>query len=52
LQFGEINVELISLLQDLLPATLDEGVEFGGELGHAVAQVLEAEVDAGERVGH
>ena len=45
-------MELISFLQDLLAASFDKCIEFGRELSHAIAQVFESKVDAGQRVGH
>ena len=36
----------------MFAALFDEGVEADGECGHAVAQVVEAEGDAREGVGH
>lgn len=52
LELSEVYMELISFLQNLLPTTFDECVKFGGKLGHAIAQILEAKVNAGQRVGH
>lgn len=40
------------LLQYALPPLFDECVEFRIELSHAIAEFVEAEVDAGELVGH
>jgi hypothetical protein len=52
LQLTQIYPELVSFLENLLPPALNKRVEFRRELGHAIAQVLESEVDIGERVGH
>lgn len=45
-------MELVPLFQDLSPTSLNERIEFRCELGHAIPQVLKAEVDTGKRVGH
>ncbi len=52
MQLGDVHAELIAFVEDALALALDEGVEANRELGHAVAQVLEAEVYRRERVGH
>lgn len=52
LQFGNVHSELIALFEDALSPLLDEGVEFRAELGHAIAQLVEAEIDTGKRVCH
>lgn len=51
-ELGDIHAELVALFEDAPAACLDEGVEFDGELVHAVAQLIEAEVNGGKRVGH
>jgi hypothetical protein len=50
LQLGHVHVELVPLLQHALASLLNEGVKLGRELGHAIAQLVEAEVDVGQRV--
>ena len=45
-------MELISFLQNLLTASFDKCIKFDSELSHAIAQVFESKVDAGQRVGH
>lgn len=50
LKFSDIHAELVALLQDSLAALLDKCVEPGSELGHAVAQVVEAKVDVWQGV--
>lgn len=49
-QLRDRHRELVALLQHALAALLYEGVEARRELGHAVAQIVEAEVDAWEAV--
>lgn len=51
-QLSNIHAELVSFFQHALAALLNEVVELGGEFRHAIAQVVEAEIDAGQRVGH
>ena len=51
LQLGHVHAELVPLLQHPLAPLLDKGIESRRELGHAIAQVVEAKVDAGQRVG-
>lgn len=50
--FSQVDVKLISLFQNSFPPAFDECVEFDCELRHAVAEVLESKVDAGQRVRH
>lgn len=45
-------MKLVSLLEHLLATAFDEGIEFSGKLGHAIAQVLKPKVDARQRIGH
>jgi hypothetical protein len=47
-----IHPELVALFQKPSSPFLDEVVEARGELIHATAQVVKAEVDGGELVGH
>lgn len=51
-KFRDVHAKGIALFQHTLAAALDELVEALGELGHAFAQVIEAEVDGWEVVGH
>lgn len=51
LELCDVETELIAFREDAFPAGLDEGVEFEGEFGHAVAEGVEVEVDLGEGVG-
>ena len=44
-EFGYIHAEGIALFEDALATAFDEFVEAVGEGGHALAQVVEAEVD-------
>jgi len=43
---------MVALLQDALSASLDEIIESGGELSHALAQVVETEIDTRKSVKH
>jgi hypothetical protein len=51
LKLCNVHAELIALLQNALAALLDESIELGAKLGHAIAQLVEAEVGVGQRVG-
>lgn len=51
-KLGNIHAKGVALFQHALAAALDEVVEALGELGHTFAQVVEAEVDGWEVVGH
>lgn len=48
----DVHAKGVALFEHAFAAALDEVVEALGELGHAFAQVVEAEVDGGEVVGH
>lgn len=50
--FRNVHSEGIALLQDTLSSAFDELVKASSELRHALSQVIEAEIDAGERVCH
>lgn len=50
LDFGNVHPELIALFKHTLTPLLDKGVELGREFGHAVAQIVETEIDAWKRV--
>lgn len=50
MKFGNIETELIALFQNSLSPLLNKGVKLGRELGHAIAQVVETEIDVGESV--
>jgi hypothetical protein len=50
--FCNVHTKLIAFFKDPLAAGFYEVVELDGELGHAVAQLVESEVDRGERFGH
>ena len=52
LQLGHFHPELVALFEDALATFDDEVVEAVGESCHAIAQFIEAEVDAGKGVGH
>lgn len=52
LQLREIDMKLVSLLKNPLATSFNKSVKFGGKLRHAIAQVLESKIDAGQRVGH
>jgi hypothetical protein len=52
LELGEIDVKLVSFLENPLATSLNECVKLGGKLRHAIAQIFESEIDAGQRVGH
>ena len=52
LEFGEVDAELIAFFQDALASFVDEIVESCCELGHAIAEVIKAEVYAREGVSH
>lgn len=47
-----VHAKLVAFFEDPLAPGFYEVVELDGELGHAVAQLVEAEVDRGERVCH
>ncbi len=51
LELGNIHAELVPLLQHSLAPLFNKGVELGGELGHAIAKVVEAKVDTRQCVG-
>jgi hypothetical protein len=51
-KLSDVHAEGIALFQHALAAALDKVVEALRELGHALAQVVEAEVDRGQGVGH
>lgn len=48
----DVHAKGVALFEHAFAAALDEVVEALGELGHAFAQVVEAEVDGWEVVGH
>lgn len=48
IQLAESRSEVIALFEHSFAPALDVGVEFGAELAHASAQVVEVEVDRGE----
>ena len=48
----DVHAKGVALFEHAFAAALDEVIEALGELGHAFAQVVEAEVDGGEVVGH
>ena len=48
----DVHAKGVSLFEHAFAAALDEVVEALGELRHAFAQVVEAEVDGWEVVGH
>jgi hypothetical protein len=52
MELRDVHAELVALFQDSSATVLDECVEARGELVHATAQVVEAEVDGGQLVGH
>lgn len=52
LKLGNIHAKGIALFKHAFAAALDEVVEALGELGHALAQVVETEIHGGEVVGH
>ncbi len=49
---GDVHAELVALFEHSLASSLYEVIELDCELGHAVAELVEAEVDRGEGVGH
>jgi hypothetical protein len=51
LQLCHARPELVSLLQDALPALFDEGIEFGSKFCHAITKIVETEINAGKCVG-
>jgi hypothetical protein len=51
-EFGHVHAKGVALFEHALAAAFDEFVEAVGEGGHALAQVVETEVDGGEAVGH
>lgn len=52
MNFCNVHAELVALLKDSLASGFYEVVELHGKLGHAVAELVEAEVDRGEGVCH
>lgn len=52
MKFGHIDAKLISLFQHMLTTLCDELVKSVGEARHAISQVIEAEIDAGEGISH
>lgn len=48
----DVHAELVALFEDPLSSGFYEVVELYGELGHAVAQLVEAKVNRGEGVCH
>ena len=52
MNFGHIDAKVISLFQHMLTTRCDEFVESVGEARHAISQVVEAEIDAGESISH
>lgn len=51
-KLGNVHAKGVALFEHAFAAALDEVVEALGELSHTFAQVIEAEVDGGEVVGH
>ena len=51
-KLGNIHAKGVALFEYAFAAALDEVVEALGELGHAFAKIIEAEVHGGEVVGH
>lgn len=51
LKLSHVDAELVALFQHALAALLNKGIKLGRELCHALAQIVEAKVDAGQRVG-
>ena len=51
-EFGNVDVELVAFFQDAFATFGDEVVEAVGEAGHALAEVVEAEVYGWEGIGH
>ena len=52
MKFRHINSKLISLFQHMSPTFRDEFVKSISEARHAIAQVVEAEIDAREDISH
>lgn len=52
LKLGDIHAEGISLFENTLTAALNEVVKSRGEGCHALAQVVEAEIDRRQAVRH
>lgn len=52
MELSDVHAELIALLKDALSACFDEGVELCCELCHAIAQLVEPEVDGRKGIGH
>lgn len=52
LELGNVHVESIAFFEDLLAAFVDELVELLCKAGHAITEIVEAEVDDWQRVGH
>lgn len=52
MELRNIHFEGVALFEDALAPDFNESIELDSEFRHAIAQLVEAEVDGGERVGH
>lgn len=52
MHLGHIDAELVALFQHSSASLLYESIEACGELIHAIAQIIEPEVDGRKLVGH
>ena len=51
-KLGHVNAELITLFEHMFTTLCDEFVKSVGEARHAISQIIEAEIDAGEGIDH
>lgn len=51
-ELGNVHAELVSFFENTLPSCFDECVELDRELGHAIAKLIESEMDAWKGIGH
>jgi hypothetical protein len=51
-ELGDVHAKLVALFQYSSSSSLDKCVKSRGKLVHATAQVVKAEVDRGQLVGH
>ena len=52
LDLGHVDAEMVAFFEYTLTAPVDEEIESLGEAGHAIAQVVEAKLDARQLVDH
>ena len=52
MQLGHVHAELVTLFKDAFTPLGDKVIESVGELGHALAELIETKVNTRESVGH